>query len=170
MLIGILSDTHDRAEMMAAAIALLRQKNAEFFVHCGDVGNEHVLDHLAGLKAAFIWGNNDWDRIALERYAQQIGVGCYGSQADLMLAGKRFAVIHGDDLRLRQRLLDSQEYDYLLQGHTHVKFDGRVGRTRIINPGALHRAKPKTVAMLDTESDRLEFLEVPTIHMDAERS
>src|SRR5947209_1992204 len=137
MRIGILSDTHDRAEMMAMGIALLRSKKAEFFIHCGDVGSERVLDHLAGLPAAFIWGNNDWDRVALQRYAEQLGIPCYGSQADLKLGEKRFAVIHGDDLRLRQQLLESQEYDYLLQGHTHVKFDGRVGWTRVINPGAL---------------------------------
>jgi putative phosphoesterase len=160
MLIGILSDTHDRAEMMAAAIALLQENKAEFFIHCGDVGEESMLDHLAGLPSAFIWGNNDWDRASLQRYALQLGISCYGGQADLTLGGKRFAVVHGDDLRLRQRLLDSQEYDYLLQGHTHVKFDGKVGRTRIINPGALHRAKPKTVALLDTETDLLKFLTV----------
>ena len=160
MLIGILSDTHDRAKMMAAAILLLREKKAEFFIHCGDVGEESMLDHLAGLPCAFIWGNNDWDRAGLQRYAQQLGISCYGGQADLTLDGKRLAVIHGDDLRLRQQLLDSQEYDYLLQGHTHVKFDGKVGRTRIINPGALHRARPKTVALLDSQTDRLEFLTV----------
>ena len=56
MLIGILSDTHDRAEMMAAAIALLQENKAEFFIHCGDVGEESMLDHLAGLPLGFHLG------------------------------------------------------------------------------------------------------------------
>lgn len=146
--------------MMAAAVALLREQGAEFFIHCGDVGGQPVLDHLAGLPAAFIWGNNDWDRPPLERYAKSLGIGCHASQADLRLDGKRFAVIHGDDLRLKQGLLDSQEYDYLLQGHTHVKFLGRVGKTLVINPGALHRAREKTVALLDTHTDEVQFLTV----------
>ena len=158
MLVGILSDTHDRVDAMAAAVKLLREAGAEFYVHCGDVGSERVIDHLAGLPAAFVFGNTDWDRAALARYAQSVGVACHGSFADLELGGKRVAVTHGDDFKLKQRLLAEQKHDYLLQGHTHVRADQRVGRTRLINPGALHRAREKTVALLDTETDRLRFL------------
>jgi putative phosphoesterase len=161
VLVGILSDTHDRVDAMAAAVKLLRQRGAEFFVHCGDVGSERVLDHLAGLPGAFVFGNTDWDRAALARYAQSIGVACHGSFADLELGGKRVAVTHGDDFKLKQRLLAEQQHDYLLQGHTHIRTDERVGRTRLINPGALQRAKEKTVALLDTTTDRVEFLVVP---------
>ena len=161
MLVGILSDTHDRVDAMAAAMKLLRDGGAEFFVHCGDVGSERVIDHLAGVPSAFVFGNTDWDRAALARYAESVGVDCRGAFADLELGGKRVAVIHGDDLRLKQRLLSEQQHDYLLQGHTHLRADQRVGRTRVINPGALHRASQKTVALLDTETDRLRFLVVP---------
>ncbi|HZN65955.1 MAG TPA: YfcE family phosphodiesterase [Tepidisphaeraceae bacterium] len=160
MLIGILSDTHDRADAMAAAMKLLRELGAAFYVHCGDVGAERVLDHLAGVPSAFVFGNTDWDRAALARYARSIGVACHDAFADLELGGKRIAVTHGDDYRLKQRILAEQRHDYLLQGHTHARADQRVGRTRLINPGALHRAKEKTVALLDTEADRLEFLVV----------
>jgi predicted phosphodiesterase len=59
-----------------------------------------------------------------------------------------------------RRALESQSFDYLLHGHTHVKRDERVGRTRVINPGALHRAREKTVAVLDTATDMLTFLTV----------
>jgi putative phosphoesterase len=160
VLIGILGDTHDRADTAAAAIALLRARGAEFFIHCGDVGGEGVLDQLAGLPAAFVLGNTDWDQDGLARYAQNVGVACHGRFASLELGGKLFAVMHGDDAHLRQRILAEQRHDYLLQGHTHVALDERVGRTRIINPGALQRARRKTVALLETERDLLTFLEV----------
>lgn len=160
MLVGILSDTHDRADAMSAAVQLLQRHGAEFFIHCGDVGSERMLDFFAGLNATFVWGNNDWDRAGLERYARKLGIDCRGQLAELELAGKCFAVLHGDDLRLKDRLLAAQLHDYLLHGHTHLRHDERVGRTRIINPGALHRAKEKTVALLDPERDRLEFLRV----------
>ena len=55
MLIGILSDTHDRIETMAAAVQLLQSRGAEYFIHCGDVGSPAVLDYLAGQKACFVW-------------------------------------------------------------------------------------------------------------------
>ena len=160
MLIGILSDTHDRVDAMAAAMKLLRDAGAEFFVHCGDVGSERVIDHLVGLPSAFVFGNTDWDRAALARYAESVGADCRGAFADLELGGKRFAVIHGDDFKLKQRLLSEQQHDYLLQGHTHVRADQRVGKTRLINPGALHRAREKTVALLDTVTDQLRYFVV----------
>ena len=39
--------------------------------------------------------------------------------------------------------------------------DERIGRTRVINPGALQRARRYTVALLDTEMDALELFELP---------
>lgn len=160
MRIGLLSDTHDKLAAMADAVRQLRERNAEFFIHCGDIGNPSVLDYLAGLPAAFVWGNCDWDRPALQRYAQQIHVPCYGHFADLELAGRRIAVIHGDDTKLKRQLLAEQRHDYLVQGHTHIREDTAVGIVRVINPGALHRANPRTAALLDTDTGRLEYLVV----------
>ena len=160
MLLGILSDTHDRAEMMRRAIQALQARGAEFFVHCGDVCGPDLLDALAGLHSAFVWGNCDWDRAGLRRYGEAIGVPCYGEFADLELAGKRIAVLHGDDKARMEGVLAAQEHDYLLHGHTHVTRDQRVGKTRVINPGALHRASEKTVALLDLAADRLEHIRI----------
>ena len=160
MLLGILSDTHGRADAAAEAVRVLRAAGASYLIHCGDVGSESVLDHLAGTDAAFVFGNTDFDRRPLERYALSIGVACHANHADLTLDGKRIAVIHGDEPRLKQRLLAGQEYDYLFQGHTHVAADERVGRTRVINPGALHRARVKTVATVDLAKDAVRFLTV----------
>jgi putative phosphoesterase len=156
MLIAILSDTHDKTDPLIPALARLRDRGAEHFIHCGDVGGQRVLDVLAGYPVTFIWGNNDWDVAALEEYAIKLGLTCGGRAVELTLDGKRFTVIHGDDPYLKRRIIVEQQPDYLLQGHTHQFDDERVGRTRVINPGALYRAKPKTVALLDTATDLLE--------------
>jgi putative phosphoesterase len=160
MLLGLLSDSHDRIDALAAGIRALREAGAEYFLHCGDIGSERAIDQLAGLPAAFVWGNTDGDRLSLARYAESIGVTCYGNFGELELGGKRIALLHGDDAKLKQKVLAEQQYDYLFQGHTHVREDRRVGRVRVINPGALHRAAVKTVATLDTASDELKFLTV----------
>jgi putative phosphoesterase len=162
VIVGILSDTHDRIDATRAAVELLRQNGAEFYVHCGDVGSELVLDLLAGLPAAFVFGNCDWDRRGLERYAAQLNVSCLGYGGELDLGGKLFNVQHGDDGAAMRRAIESERFDYLLHGHTHVTRDQRVGRTRLINPGAIHRVKQKTVAVLDTETDELKFITVVT--------
>jgi hypothetical protein len=38
-----------------------------------------------------------------------------------------------------------------------MKDDRRNGRVRVINPGALYRASPKTVATLDLKADELRY-------------
>jgi hypothetical protein len=160
MKIGILSDSHDHPDAMKAAIDVLRQFGAEFYIHCGDIGGQRCIDLLAGLPSAFVWGNTDWDRVSLAAYAKSVGVDCHGAMASLELGGKKLAVLHGDDPNLKKKLLSDQNYDYLLQGHTHLRQDEKVGKTRIINPGALHRTREKSVAILDTETDGLRFLVV----------
>ncbi len=157
MVLGILSDTHDRVDAAAAGIAALREAGAAYFLHCGDVGGEGVLDLFAGLPAAFVWGNNDWDRAPLQRYAEGLGIQCFGQAGEIELGGKQIAITHGDDARAVCRVLDGQRHDYLLLGHSHVRSDTRTGRVRIINPGALYRAKAKTVATLNTATDLLRF-------------
>jgi putative phosphoesterase len=161
MLVGILSDTHGRNDAMSIGIKLLRDSGAELFLHCGDIGGQPCIDLLAGLNASFVWGNTDWDRKSLSGYAQSIGVNCMGVTGEIELGDdRRLVMTHGDDARLKRQLLDAQRYDYFLQGHTHVRLDERVGRTRVINPGALHRAAEKTVALLDSGADSVRFIVV----------
>lgn len=163
MLIGLLSDTHGRSQAMAAAVALLQSHSAEFFIHCGDVGSLAVLDHLAGLPSAFVWGNCDFDRQEMARYGQKLGIQCLGALGELNFDDKRIAILHGDDHRLKQELLAEQRFDYLFQGHTHISEDVQIRGTRLINPGALFRANPKTVALVDTAQDRVQILSVEGI-------
>jgi putative phosphoesterase len=163
MKLGILSDTHGRADAARRAVALLEAGGAEHLVHCGDVGAEAVLDCLLGLPALFVFGNCDYDREALERHARIIGVRCGGRLATLEMAGRRIAITHGDDTGTVLQLLESQQYDYVLVGHTHRPLDRPAGRTRLINPGALHRAHPRTVALLNLDDGMLDVIEVEGI-------
>jgi hypothetical protein len=160
MLVGLLSDTHDRLDAMIAGTRALRAAGATWFIHGGDVGGERILDVLAGDQAAFVWGNNDWGRDELARYANTIGLQCLGDFGELTLDGKRFAVTHGDDTARLKRVQTAQQDDYLITGHTHVCSDTRIGRIRWINAGALYRAREKTVAVLDTRQDQLRFITV----------
>ncbi|QOV91418.1 metallophosphoesterase family protein [Humisphaera borealis] len=160
MLLGILSDTHGRVHAMAEGMRLLRAAGATYFLHCGDVGTEEVLDHLAGEPSGFVFGNTDWDRSTLRRYAGQIGVSCLENYGSLDLGGKKIAITHGDDAARLRLVLAEQEHDYLLVGHTHIAGEQRFDRVRVINPGALHRATVKSVALLNLETDELRWIEV----------
>lgn len=160
MLLGILSDTHNRPDAARAGILALQAAGAEFFVHCGDVGDEAVIDCLTGLPNAVVWGNNDFERDRLGKYAKSVGVTIHEPYAQLLLAGKRIAVTHGDDASILRRVIRDHLADYLLFGHTHVPSDERYDGVRIINPGALYRATPKTVAVLNLATDELKTIVV----------
>jgi putative phosphoesterase len=169
VILGILSDTHGQAARCGRAVALLKQLRAEAFVHCGDVGGEGVFDALAGLRCWFVWGNTDVPSAGMQRYAETIGLSPpRSSPVRVELAGRTIAVFHGHESGFSQvwslasrgdgaslsRYLDGAAY--VLYGHTHEAADARVGPVRLINPGALHRARPHTVATLDLQSDVLE--------------
>jgi uncharacterized protein len=158
MLIGILSDTHGRVAATRAALSALRQAGAEFYIHCGDVGGEAIFDLMAGLPVAFVWGNTDFDRRELEKYAQNLKLTCHGDMADLELDGRRIAVTHGDQPNIIKRIIAEKRHQYLLHGHTHVARDQTLNGLRFINPGAVHRSPRPSVATLDTQSDTLRFI------------
>lgn len=165
VIVGILSDTHGKADAARAGVELLVQRGAKQLIHCGDVGDgaegRAVLDALAGHPALFIFGNNDFDERELDRYAGDLNIACGQRLGRIDLAGKRAVVLHGDNPRLMRQTVAEQQVDYLFVGHTHSPLDRRDGRVRTINPGALYRATTKTVALLDTDADTVEFITVP---------
>jgi len=156
--VGILSDSHGQVERTRRAIALLQGAGATEFVHCGDVEIEPVVDLFAGLSAHLTWGNCD-PAGALGRYAASIGEDAQHPLGEITVDGRRLAFTHGDSERAIERALEAAP-DYLLHGHTHLRRDDRVQGVRVVNPGALHRARPFTVALLEPASGELRWLEV----------
>ena len=162
MLIGILSDSHGHARPVRAAVALFDRLGVEHIVHCGDIGGTDVLEELVGRRCTLVWGNTDFPAGGILAFAQAAGLPTpQPGPVQLSLDGKSIAVFHGHERGFEAACV-SWEGDYLLHGHTHERRDERIGRTRIVNPGALHRARPKTVATLDTTPDELVFHEITT--------
>jgi len=169
MIIGILSDTHGAVARTAAAIELLKQQGAKAFVHCGDIGDPAVIEQFAGLRAWFVRGNMDDVSSppgphlkTLELPEPQPG------PLHLELSGQRLVVFHGHerDFEKLTRLAETGRFDelqkaaktrYVLFGHTHRAFDRLFGSVRFLNPGAVCRANPCTVATLDLRQDLVRF-------------
>ncbi len=156
MVIGILSDSHGDSDIVRQALTALEQAGAERFVHCGDVGGMNVFDQFAGRNVDFVWGNMDCPDGVLLGYVTDLGLPLPTVPLSLELAGKRVAVCHGHEPCFRDIVFKGR-HDYLLCGHTHERGDRRENGVRIINPGALHRARVKTVATLDLATDTLTF-------------
>ncbi len=166
--IGLLSDSHGAAERTAAAAQLLVDHGAEVLIHLGDIESEAVIDALMlpapgteePVEVHVVFGNVDWDRLALARYATDLGMYVDHPVGSLRCGKRRVTFLHGHD---RQALRDAiaTGADYVVHGHTHEARDDREGEARVINPGALHRASDFSVALLDTEADRVQFLRIP---------
>jgi uncharacterized protein len=160
MKIGIVADTHDELARSRAAVQLLQEEGAEALVHCGDLSGPEIVAACAVLPLYFTFGNHDADMVPyLKAAAEEHGANCLGWGGEITLAGKRIAIVHGH-LTFDLRPLLAAEPDYLLSGHSHIAGDWLQGRTRRINPGALHRADKFSVAMLDLATEQLRFLSV----------
>ncbi|HEY2155043.1 MAG TPA: metallophosphoesterase family protein, partial [Isosphaeraceae bacterium] len=136
MILGILSDTHDRVARTERAVAALVAAKAEALIHCGDLTGPDIVQACSELPCHYVFGNNDFDEDALRRAMAGTGGVCLERGGEITLGGRRIAVTHGDSIREVNRLAYAGP-DYLLYGHSHLFADDRRGGTRWINPGAL---------------------------------
>lgn len=166
--IGLLSDSHGRALTTRRAVSVLREHGAQVLLHLGDVGTVEVVDEIIVDPTAspthtvtqLVFGNTDWDIENLSRYAVGLGIVNDHPVGRLTLDGGGALVFtHGDNEQIMAQAI-KQQVRYLCHGHTHRASDTRKGKTRIINPGALFRAREYTVALLDTDTDELTFYPV----------
>jgi putative phosphoesterase len=170
MIIGILSDTHGAVARTAAAIRLLRHHGAEAFVHCGDIGDPAVIEQFAGLRAWFVWGNMDDVNSAPDPYLKALKLPQpQPGPLHLELSGQTLVVFHGHEREFAKltRLAETGRLDelqktakarYVLFGHTHRASNQLFGTVRFLNPGAVCRANPCTIATLDLQQDVARFL------------
>lgn len=157
-MLGLVSNSDGRAEAVADAVDVFNASGVDTVIHCGDVGGRHVLDAMAPIGGAFVWGDRDKDRMVLLRHAQKVGIVCWGLFGEIEQDGKRIAVLHGDDKKILRRILDEQQYDFVLYGHEFEVEDKTVGRTRVINPGALHGAPSRSAAIFDPASGKVTIV------------
>ena len=160
--IGLLSDSHGRAATTRRAVQLLLEQGAEVLLHLGDVGSVEVIDELAPtpdhpVDSHLVFGNTDWDIQSLAQYAATLDVRNNHPVGVITLDdGGELVFTHGDRPDAIDEAL-ARKVRYLCHGHTHRATDTRRGPTRVINPGALFRARSYTVAVLDTQRDALSF-------------
>jgi uncharacterized protein len=159
MLIAIISDTHDRTVSVVNALALIAERNVDAILHCGDICDAETV-RLFPAHTHFVFGNCDHARTEIEDAIAEIGATLHGAWGHLDLAGCSLAFTHGDDLRRLHDLEHADAFDFLFHGHTHIAKEHRIGKTRVINPGALQRVARRTFVILDLPSGDVESVTV----------
>ena len=160
-LIGVVSDTHGHVAYTRQAGQMLSALEVEAVLHCGDIGSPEIVPLFAAWPTHFVFGNVDYDVAELERAILAAGQHCHGRFGRFELAGRQIALVHGDDFAALASAVEGGELDLVCTGHTHIARQQRVGKTLVVNPGALYRAQPHTLAIVD-----LEKLEATHIRVD----
>jgi putative phosphoesterase len=160
-IIGIISDTHEDARMIRKAVRIFKERAPSFIVHCGDIISPPVLENFAGLPLRLVYGNNDGERSGLKKKCAELGFFGIEDTLEFSHAGRSFFVNHGTFPSIVDRAISSGRYDYVLHGHTHEKRNELIGKTRVINPGALYSADIYSIAFLEPETGAVEFVEIP---------
>ena len=149
MRLGVISDTHGHVELTRPAVRMLESLEVDAVLHCGDIGSIAVVEMFAAWPTHFVFGNCDDGTAAFSAAIQKAGQMCHGQFGDLEFDGIRVALLHSHDRHKFREVIDSGEYGLVCYGHTHVAAIDRRGVTVVLNPGAIYRAQPHSIAVVD---------------------
>ncbi len=162
MLVGVLSDTHDRLPAIRALLAAFQERGVGLVLHAGDYCAPFSLEPFrdAGVALAGVFGRNDGDREGLRAAAQQgMGHELFDGPHSLALGEHKVLLVHDiGDVAERSVL----GHSVVIHGTTHKQEMKTRGDTLIINPGEacgwVYGAC--TGAVVDLQSKHVEFIKV----------
>ncbi|MDH4235330.1 MAG: metallophosphatase family protein [Gallionella sp.] len=144
MKICIVSDSHDRAAPLAAAIAEAQHAGAQAVIHCGDlIGANTLRSSLKlGIPIHAVHGNNLGDMMAMHKMMAKTGglLAYHGQDAELELGGRRIFATHFP--HYGRGMACTGDYDLVCCGHSHVaeinlQPNIKGGQTMMVNPGSV---------------------------------
>jgi len=147
--LGIISDTHGHVELTRPAVRMFESLDVDIVLHCGDIGSMAVVELFAAWPTHFVFGNCDERLDAFATAIRAAGQSCHGLFGDLELDGVRVALLHSHERRQFRDTIDGGDYKLVCYGHTHVAAIDPRGPTLVVNPGAIYRADPHSVAVID---------------------
>jgi putative phosphoesterase len=157
MLIGLISDTHNDVDFIKKAIEIFKEKNITTLVHAGDITSFRMLDYLKDFDCYIVLGNGDEiDKEDINARAASLNIRPVKRSIEFECSGKIFLAFHGHDVPLYRSAVASGKYDYIIKGHTHYFENYISNNCRIINPGAVYAHDESSIAILDTETDKVE--------------
>lgn len=161
MVIGIMSDTHDKVEAIEAAIDFFNRQGVVDVLHAGDLVSPLVVPRFSKLKARlhYVWGNNEGDREFIRVRFNEFGIVPLGDFAVLELGGRKIALLHGTHERIVDSLLKCGLYDVVIRGHNH-RAEIITGPTLLVNPGEVcgYLTGRQTVALLELDGLKAEII------------
>jgi len=176
--IGVIADTHDDITNTNRAIDIFKNNNVESVFHAGDIISPPIILEFKrltnlGIKFFGVLGNNDGEKLGLREMFKQINGVFLGEEGKLEIDDLKIGIYHGQDLKKRQKMIDSQKFDVFICGHTHTRIPQEsiidtTSKTIVLNPGSAHRAEKSimsdrsyfndpSILIFDTTSKEIKF-------------
>ena len=157
MLIGVISDTHDRLPAIDRALALFDRRKVDAVIHSGDVIAPFAARRLLAWNGPLhiVYGNNDGERAGLQDVLRQI----VEPPLFVDLGRRRILIHHYVDWCKPD---DITAADIVITGHTHAVVNRVNGGKLFLNPGeASGWVNGRcTAAILDTDAPSAEICEL----------
>ena len=163
MKVGILSDSHDHLTNLRRAVEVFNEGGVAYVLHAGDFVAPFVANELEKLRCPLlgVFGNNDGERLGLQNRFKGFGAEVKVQPAFVTLEGKRFVIVHENDLV--EALAQSGQFDIVVYGHTHkAEIRQMDNGCLIVNPGEVcgWLTGKATVAVLDTATMEVQLVEL----------
>lgn len=160
MLVGLMTDTHDRLPAITELVARMQSAGVGFLLHAGDFCSPFSLTPFfeANMAVGGIFGRNDGDPQGIRAKASQgMGVELYESPHSFQISGKRILLVHdlGD---VNDRSID--EHALVVHGCSHQRELRTHGKVTLVNPGEACgwlTGKP-SAAIVDLDTMKVDWL------------
>jgi putative phosphoesterase len=129
-------------------------------LHCGDIGTIDVVELFSAWPTHFVFGNCDENTAAFAKAIEKSGQKGHGHFGNLEFDGIRVALLHSHERQRFRQAIDSGDYRLVCYGHTHVAAKDRRGETLVLNPGAIYRASPHSIAVVDLPAVEATIIEL----------
>ena len=154
MIIGIISDTHDRLPLIEKAVARLKEERVKLVLHAGDYVSAFTAKPYADLDVPMIgvFGNNCAETDRLKEVYAEVGADLRGYFTEVEAGGLKIALTHGH-LKSQVDKAKNGDYNVVVQGHWHRPSVKKENDRLFINPGEVcgYLTGTCSVAFLDTE-------------------
>ena len=164
MKIGVVADTNDNRDGLKQLLDRFLVGGAQWLLHCGGLGSASLVELLKPWQVHIVAGEREPNRQAIELALQKARLQAFlPTEMKLTIDGVRIGLCRGDAMAVVNQWTHSGEFEYIFHGFTLRRSDRSVGRTRIINPGALGgpRYQTRSGVLLDLAYGDVKVIELP---------
>jgi uncharacterized protein len=161
--IGVVADTRENTAGLKVLLDRFLVAGVRWLFHCGGIALPDTIELLKPWQIYMVRGEREPNWQAIEAALQKARLrDSLPTEVIITLENRRIGMCRGDDQSVVNRWVKSGGFDYIFHGSTLRQRNEKVGRTRIINPGALSgpNYKNRSGCVIDLGLDEVKFIDI----------